>query len=125
MKALITGATGGIGAALARRFVLDGHDVVLVGRSAERLASTAQGLRDVAPSVRIEIEQAKRDRDAARRELAAGFERKVGGIVDAVAVAAREMQGLSSSMSASNAETSQQTANVAAASAQAALRVNF
>lgn len=58
MKALITGATGGIGAALARRFVLDGHDVLLVGRSAERLGSTAQGLRDLAPSVRIDIERA-------------------------------------------------------------------
>ena len=44
-----------------------------------------------------------RRRDA--RELAAGFERKIGSIVEAVAVAASEMQGLSSSMSNSNAET--------------------
>ena len=51
---------------------------------------------------------AKLERDAAMRELAAGFERKIGGIVEAVAVAASEMQGMSSSMSSSNAETARQ-----------------
>ncbi len=63
--------------------------------------------------------QAKQDRDAARRELAAGFERKIGSIVEAVAVAASEMQGLSSSMSNSSAEAARQTAAAAAASTQA------
>lgn len=58
MKALITGATSGIGASLARRLVEDGHDVVLIGRSAQRLASTAQEMRAVAPEVRVEVEQA-------------------------------------------------------------------
>ena len=37
--------------------------------------------------------QAKQDSDAARRELAAGFERKIGGIVEAVAIAANEDAG--------------------------------
>ncbi|MBR1236682.1 methyl-accepting chemotaxis protein [Bradyrhizobium sp. AUGA SZCCT0182] len=68
-------------------------------------------------------EQAKRDRDAARRELSAGFERRISGVVEAVAVAASEMQGLSASMSESNAETSRQTATVAAASTQASANV--
>jgi NAD(P)-dependent dehydrogenase (short-subunit alcohol dehydrogenase family) len=58
MKALITGATSGIGASLARRFVDDGHDVVLVGRSAARLAATAWQLRTLAPQARVEVEQA-------------------------------------------------------------------
>ena len=68
-------------------------------------------------------QQAKQDRDAARRELAIGFERKIGGIVEAVAVAASEMQGLSTSMSNSNAETTRQTAEAAAASTQASSNV--
>src|SRR5262249_21714607 len=67
--------------------------------------------------------RAKQDRDAARRELAAGFERKIGGIVDAVAVAASEMQAMSTSMSQGNAETSRQATAVAAASVQASTNV--
>jgi methyl-accepting chemotaxis protein len=90
-------------------------------RTAEAEAASAAEAR--ANQYRAEVEQTKRDHDAARRELAAGFERKVGGIVEAVAVAASEMQGLSSSMSGSNAETSRQTATVAAASAQASANV--
>src|SRR5436305_3793329 len=45
---------------------------------------------------RLEAERrAKQQADAARRELAAGFERKIGSIVETVGVAAREMQALS------------------------------
>jgi methyl-accepting chemotaxis protein len=90
-------------------------------RTAEAEAASAAEAR--ANRYRAEAEQAKLDHDAARRELAAGFERKVGGIVEAVAVAASEMHGLSSSMSGSNAETSRQTAAVAAASTQATANV--
>jgi methyl-accepting chemotaxis protein len=90
-------------------------------RTAEAEAASAAEAR--ANQYRAEIEQAKRDHDAARRELAAGFEHKVGGIVEAVAVAASEMQGLSSSMSSSNTETSRQTTTVAAASTQALANV--
>jgi methyl-accepting chemotaxis protein len=73
---------------------------------------------------RTEIEQrAKHDRDTARRELASGFERTVGSIVEAVAVAAGEMQGLSSSMTASNADTARLTDSAADASTQASANV--
>ena len=73
---------------------------------------------------RMEIEsKSKQDRDTARRELAAGFERKVASIVEAVAVAATKMQGLSSTMSGSNAETTRKTAAAAAASNQASTNV--
>jgi len=90
-------------------------------RTAEADAASAAEAR--ANQYRAEAQQARRDHDAARRELAIGFERKVGSIVQAVTVAASEMQGLSSSMSGSNAETSRQTATVAAASMQASVNV--
>lgn len=40
--ALITGASTGIGLALAKRFAKDGHNVVLTARSAERLENAAR-----------------------------------------------------------------------------------
>ena len=90
-------------------------------RTAEAEAAGAAETR--ANQYRAEAEQTKQDLDAARRELATGFGRKVGSIVQAVAVAAGELQGLSSSMSDSNAETSRRTATVAAASTQASVNV--
>ena len=87
-------------------------------------AETAQAAEARANNERTEAEQqAKLDRDTARRELAADFERKVGSIVEAVAIAASEMQGMSVSMSSSNAETARQTTAVAAASMQASSNV--
>ena len=73
---------------------------------------------------RGETEQRARvERDAAMRGLAAEFESKIGHIVEAVAVAAREMQGMSSSMSNSSGVAARQTAAAAAASTQASLNV--
>jgi short-subunit dehydrogenase len=52
--ALITGASGGIGAELARLFARDGYDLVLVARSADKLSRLAEELkRDHPVSVRI------------------------------------------------------------------------
>jgi methyl-accepting chemotaxis protein len=65
----------------------------------------------------------KLEADAAMRALAAEFERKIGRIVEAVAVAASEMQGMSSSMSHNSEEAAQQTASAAAASTQASANV--
>jgi methyl-accepting chemotaxis protein len=73
---------------------------------------------------RLEADRrAKLQQDAARQELAAGFEQKIGGIVEAVAVAASQMQGLSSTMSSSHAETARRTAAAASASKQASANV--
>jgi methyl-accepting chemotaxis protein len=91
-------------------------------KTAEAEAAGAAEAR--ANAERAEAEQnAKQDRDAARRELAVGFERKIGGIVEAVAVAADQMQRLSSSMSHGNAETARKTAAAASASSQASTNV--
>lgn len=54
MNVLITGASSGIGLELAKRFARDGHPLILVGSSAERLAEAAKALGDaarVAPSL--------------------------------------------------------------------------
>ena len=44
--AIITGATGGIGEATAKRFLEEGSSVMLVGRSAEKLRETRERLAE-------------------------------------------------------------------------------
>jgi methyl-accepting chemotaxis protein len=67
--------------------------------------------------------KAKQERDTARRELADGFERNIGHIVAAVAVAAAEMHGTSSAMNATAGDATRQAGVVAKASAQASENV--
>src|SRR6266404_6228781 len=91
-------------------------------KTAEAESATAAEAR--ANANRAEADQkAKQESDAALRRLASEFERKVGHIVEAVAVAAREMQGMSSSMSGISGEAARQTAAAATASTQASLNV--
>jgi methyl-accepting chemotaxis protein len=91
-------------------------------KTAEAQAAMAAEAR--ANSERGEVEQrAKQEREAAKLRLANGFEQSVGNIVQAVAVAARDMQQLSSSMSDSSTDTARQTAAAAAASNRASSNV--
>jgi methyl-accepting chemotaxis protein len=91
-------------------------------KTAEAEAANAAEAR--ANAERGEADQrARLERDTAMRGLAAEFESKIGHIVEAVAVAASEMQGMSASMSHSSGEAARQTAAAAAASTQASLNV--
>jgi methyl-accepting chemotaxis protein len=96
--------------------------VTAAQKTTEAEAATAAGSR--ANAERVDAEQRSRlERDVVMRELATDFERKIGHIVEAVAVAAGEMQGMSSSMSGSSDETARQTSAAAAASTQASANV--
>ena len=91
-------------------------------KTAEAQAANAAESR--ANAARTETEQrAKRERETAMRELASGFERKISRIVEAVAVAAGEIQGLSTSISRNSQATTHQTAAAAEASTRASANV--
>lgn len=53
MKTVVLGGTKGMGRALARALASDGHDVWLLGRSAEELARSVEDLKARAPSVNV------------------------------------------------------------------------
>ena len=65
----------------------------------------------------------KQDRDAVRSELAEGFESRISRIVEAVALAAADMQSLTSSISVTNADTVREVTAAATASTQASTNV--
>ena len=91
-------------------------------KTAEAQAANAAESR--ANAERTETEQrAKRERETAMRELASGFERKISRIVEAAAVAAGEIQGLSTSISRNSQATTHQTAAAAEASTRASANV--
>jgi methyl-accepting chemotaxis protein len=87
-------------------------------------AEAASAAEVHANAERIEMEKrAKQDRDGARRELASGFERTIGHIVESVAVTAQEVQQLSTSISGNSRATTEQTEAAAAASTRASANV--
>ena len=69
MRALVTGASSGIGLATAREFAVLGADLVLVARDPGKLASAADEIRSGSPECRVEVVAADLA-TAAGRELA-------------------------------------------------------
>jgi len=66
MTVFVTGASAGFGAAIARRFVTDGHRVVASARRGDRLDDLAGELGDRLLAVELDV----RDREAITRALA-------------------------------------------------------
>ena len=64
--AVVTGATGGVGSAVARRLSQDGFDLLLSGRNAEALSALAVGLRTERNTIHLDVGQLKDAADASR-----------------------------------------------------------
>ncbi len=73
--ALVTGASSGIGEALARRYAQAGHNVVLVARSADKLQALAETLRATL-NVQAHVLAADLSGPGAAAKLAATVQRK-------------------------------------------------
>lgn len=54
-RALITGATGGLGTAVAHALIADGLSLLLTARDAEKLARLAHALRDVCDDAEVSV----------------------------------------------------------------------
>ncbi|HEY7371630.1 MAG TPA: bifunctional NADP-dependent 3-hydroxy acid dehydrogenase/3-hydroxypropionate dehydrogenase YdfG [Polyangia bacterium] len=67
MIVLVTGATSGFGAAVARRFAREGHRIIAAGRRVDRLDALRAELGDAVLTLPLDV----RDRDAVARAVAA------------------------------------------------------
>jgi short-subunit dehydrogenase len=76
MRTLITGASSGLGAEMARQFAAKGHELALVARRRERLAE----LRDSLPHARVLVEALDVDDHDAVFRVFAHLDDEIGGL---------------------------------------------
>jgi NAD(P)-dependent dehydrogenase (short-subunit alcohol dehydrogenase family) len=74
---VITGAAGGLGAALAERAVHEGYDLVLHGRTEPKLAALRDRLVSDTPELKVEIMVGNLDTAAGARGVAAKITKRV------------------------------------------------
>jgi len=103
-------------------FQLEGLFATTAEKTAEAHQASEAAARANAERAASEA-SARKQSEAAMHDLAGNFERKVGTIVEAVAVAARDLQDMSSSMSRSSSDAARQTSAAASAANQASLNV--
>jgi len=64
MRTIVTGASSGIGRAIAERFAADGAEVAICSRAQERVDPVAEGIDEDGPGRAIAVECDVRDREA-------------------------------------------------------------
>ncbi len=102
-----------------------GDEIGAVGRAVEGIKiMVARKAAEEAEVKRIADIAAAAERRRTMIELADGFERAVGGIVNTVSSSATELQATASTMTATATETATQSTTVAAAAEEAASNVN-
>src|SRR6478609_6984605 len=99
--ALITGPTSGLGAGFARRYAVDGYDLVLVARDADRLECLAAELHDEA-GAGVEVLVADLAAEADRAKVADRLAADEGIVINVASVAGL-LPGRGSTYSASKA----------------------
>ena len=79
-RALVTGASGGLGWSTASALAAEGAEVTIVARSTERLAAAADRIRAVTPDAVVHTLVADVADTAGIDEMAAAAESAMGGV---------------------------------------------